>query len=118
MQLTSVLFTLIFCFTLAVSCLVVQLETSNTQTDADALLQELKIVRRQGYAVDNEEFINGMLAAAVPILDKRGKFIAALAFHAPLLRMDKTSVEAQTGLLKQTAVALADLFDLSATSAL
>ena len=35
----------------------------------------------------NEEFVNGMVAIAVPIMDEKGKLIATVAVHAPTQRM-------------------------------
>ena len=61
--------------------------TPNTFTDESSLLIELSRVSEQGFAVDNEEFIEGMIAVAVPIFDRKSRFCAALAFHAPVQRM-------------------------------
>lgn len=61
--------------------------TQNTIVDPDALLDELREVRRQGFAQDNEEFIDGMVAMAVPVRDRTGRYIASLAFHGPMQRV-------------------------------
>jgi len=61
--------------------------TPHTITDIDALEAELKIIREQGYALDNEEFVDGLVAIAVPICDPNGRFCAGLAVHAPKFRM-------------------------------
>lgn len=68
---------------------VMQLErkTPNTATDPDALLEELAEIARQGYALDREEFIEGMTALAVPVLDTSGRYVAAVAFHGPVQRI-------------------------------
>lgn len=60
--------------------------TANTITTADAMLAELSKIRDQGHALDNEEFLEGMAAIAVPVLDDAGRFIAALATHGPVQR--------------------------------
>jgi DNA-binding IclR family transcriptional regulator len=68
--------------------------TEHTIHDPDHLLQELKTIRKQGYALDQEEFINGMIAIAVPVTDPAGRFIAGLAYHGPTQRMSlKEAVE-------------------------
>jgi len=46
----------------------------------------LKSIARQGYALDNEEFIVGMIAVAVPIRDQSGRFVASLGVHGPVQR--------------------------------
>lgn len=61
--------------------------TARTHTDRDGLLNELSLIARRGYALDEEEFIDGMIAIAVPVLDSQGRFIAALAFHGPAQRV-------------------------------
>jgi len=61
--------------------------TSNTQVDRDALLEELKQIAARGYATDQEEYIDGMVALAVPVRDDGGKLYATLSFHAPSMRI-------------------------------
>jgi len=61
--------------------------TANTLSTPETLLVELKQVAKQGYATDREEFVEGMVAIAVPILDERGRYSASLAFHGPAQRL-------------------------------
>lgn len=61
--------------------------TANTLSTAETLMVELKQVAKQGYATDREEFVEGMVAIAVPILDERGRYSASLAFHGPAQRL-------------------------------
>ncbi len=61
--------------------------TDNTLADREALLAELKNISRQGFAIDNEEFMDGMVAIAVPVPDQKGRFVAAIAFHGPTMRL-------------------------------
>lgn len=62
-------------------------KTANTQSDPEKLLQELSKITRQGYSVDNEEFMEHMVAVAVPVVDPQGRYCASLAFHAPTQRL-------------------------------
>lgn len=57
--------------------------TPQTITTPGALLTELETIRRQGYATDAEEFMQGMTAIAVPIMDNRGRLMSTLSIHAP-----------------------------------
>jgi len=57
--------------------------TPYTITSPDRLRGELKVVRKQGYAVDNEEFHEGSLCIAAPIFDYRGNTIAATSLSLP-----------------------------------
>lgn len=53
--------------------------TDFTITEPSAFLQELEQVRQKGYAMDNEESILGLTCIAVPVLDSRGKLVAAIS---------------------------------------
>jgi DNA-binding IclR family transcriptional regulator len=77
--------------------------TANTIVDPDALLAELARVARQGYAIDDEEFMDGMVAIAVPVFDTGGKYAAALAFHGPVQRMSIADAIARADDLRQAA---------------
>jgi DNA-binding IclR family transcriptional regulator len=52
--------------------------TEESIIDPGKYRKELDKVRRQGYATDFEEYIQGVNAVSVPILDNRGSMIAAL----------------------------------------
>jgi acetyl-CoA synthetase len=56
--------------------------TSRTITVAETLMAELDAVRRNGYALDREEFDLEFCCVAAPILDGQGRFAAALAVSA------------------------------------
>lgn len=60
--------------------------TERTMTEIDALHAELELTRLRGYATDNEEFMTGMAALAVPVKDDQGKLLATLSVHAPVQR--------------------------------
>lgn len=83
--------------------------TDNTITDPDTLIQAIDNVRKNGYSLDNEEFMDGMIAAAVPILDGNGRMVATLSFHAPTIRF---SIEKALEFLPALRSAAADLASL------
>lgn len=62
--------------------------TPNTITDIKALKDNLKELRKEGIGTDNEEFLQGMIAVAVPLNSADGNFYGSLAMHAPTARMD------------------------------
>lgn len=80
--------------------------TKNTITNADDLLVELAKIRADRVGVDDEEFVEGMVALAVPINDDKGRMVAALAFHAPTVRMDLNRARTFLPVLEKAAVAL------------
>lgn len=61
--------------------------TARTIRDRKALEAELQRIRKEGYAVDNEEYVAGLLCVAVPIADSRGRILAAVAVQAPVARL-------------------------------
>lgn len=77
--------------------------TARTITDAALLLEKLKTIRRQGYAINNQENTLGMLGLAVPILDEEDRAVAGLAVHAPVARLSPDAALAKLSLLKSAA---------------
>lgn len=61
--------------------------TPNTIVDSAALRAECDRIASIGHSTDNEEYIAGLVAAAVPVRDGSGAVRAALAVHAPSARM-------------------------------
>ena len=61
--------------------------TRNTMTRKKALLEEIGRIRIDGHAEDNEEFIDAMVALAVPVIDPQKRLVSTLALHAPTPRL-------------------------------
>lgn len=57
--------------------------TLNTITDEAKFLQEIEKVRLQGYAVDFEEWSNGINCVAAPIDDATGQIVAGISISGP-----------------------------------
>jgi DNA-binding IclR family transcriptional regulator len=53
--------------------------TRATITDPARLLEELRRVREKGYAVDNEEYSEGIRCLAAPVFDESGTVVAAVS---------------------------------------
>lgn len=53
--------------------------TANTMTDGKRLREELDVIARQGYAVDNEEITRGLVCVAAPIFGVDGSVQAAIS---------------------------------------
>jgi IclR family KDG regulon transcriptional repressor len=62
--------------------------TNQTHTDAESLIAELKQVRIQHFAEDNEEQEPGLYCIAVPIYDRFGRVIAGISISFPTIRFD------------------------------
>lgn len=57
--------------------------TANSLTTADALSESVRDTLDKGFAVENEEFIVGLIAIAVPVYDADRQVRAAIAMHCP-----------------------------------
>jgi DNA-binding IclR family transcriptional regulator len=73
--------------------------TRNTLTSVGALEKELERIRRNGYAVDNEEAELGVRCIGVGVHDDTGLMVAGLSVSAPAERMKS----AWSGLVRETA---------------
>jgi len=52
--------------------------TAKTHTEAVQVLADLEKVRKQGYGLDDEEYMDGGLCYAAPIFDYTGRVVAAI----------------------------------------
>lgn len=64
--------------------------TRNSLTDLVMLERELNLVRRHGYARDNEELEPGVRCMAAAIRDESGRLVAGLSISAPASRLQDT----------------------------
>jgi DNA-binding IclR family transcriptional regulator len=83
--------------------------TGNTILDKTRLLNELKDIRRDGYALDREEYLDGLICLAVPVFQKKGRLrtcVAALAIQAPVARLSQSDMVSKLPILKNAAAAL------------
>jgi len=60
--------------------------TEKTITSRDALIEELRCVRRNGFAVDNEEFQPGVVCIGAPIRDRMGAVVGSFSCSMPTMR--------------------------------
>ncbi len=84
--------------------------TPNTISDPDTLEAVLEKVRASGFGDDDEEFLEGMVAVAVPVRDDKGRLIATLAMHGPTQRLTLEAAKAQLPALRRAADKLSRLF--------
>lgn len=80
--------------------------TPNTITDPSALLEVLKQVRRQGYAIDSEEQEEGVCCLAAPIFTPDGYILAAMSVSGPASRLSKGRLNELVPHIKSIAAAL------------
>jgi len=81
----------------------------NTITDPDMLLAEIDKIEKAQVSIDNEELYDDIIAIAVPINDKRGRFCSSLAIQAPVSRIATDSKHQYVPLLREAAKELSML---------
>ncbi|WP_373320052.1 IclR family transcriptional regulator [Ruegeria spongiae] len=84
-------------------------KTATTVSDPGQLMAEAVEIRERGYATDNSEFMEGMIAIAVPIEEGNGRLVSTLSFHAPEQRLSLTDAVAHVEMLKAAAANLTSL---------
>ena len=77
--------------------------TPKTITSKEALLTELDTVRRQGYALDNEECEIGHRCCSVPLYDYTGTVAAAISAFDSTERLTDEAIEALLPHLRKLA---------------
>lgn len=88
------------------STLTLEAHTPYTITSLATLEEQLVQIARDNLSTDNEEFLQGMVAIAVPIFDQVGHMQATLAVHAPRLRHSIDSLLEWAPLMRQIAAEL------------
>ncbi len=83
--------------------------TPKTVTDLDQIEQELKNVRRDGFALDNEEFLPGLLCAAVLVPAPGARSNLCVAVQAPIMRLTPDKALQMLPALQRAAVALSNI---------
>jgi len=82
--------------------------TPHTLTDPKALRAALDTVRREGYALDDEESEEGMRSIGAPIFDAAGQVVAAVGMGGPALRLTKKTLRTLIPMVTETAEAISE----------
>lgn len=85
--------------------------TNNTITDPNKLADEIENIRKTGFATDNSEFMDDMIAIAVPVLDPNGRLLSTLSIHAPSQRLSLKAAMGHVDALNETSRLLSALID-------
>lgn len=67
--------------------------TKNTITSPKAFLQKLSAVRKQGFAICDQEYRNGIVGMAVPVLNEKDVVIASLSLTAAAQRVRSSQTQ-------------------------
>lgn len=77
--------------------------TPNTIIDPDHLKREVIKTRETGYAINDSEFVVGVVGAAVPVFDNEQNVIACLSLSAPHVRKNLNDMVNLITLLQATS---------------
>lgn len=83
--------------------------TAKTVTDLDALEDELKRVRQDGFAIDDEEFLPGLVCVAVLVPAATGRSNLCLAAQAPVMRLTADNAPQLLPALRSAADAISSI---------
>ena len=81
--------------------------TDRTITDVALLSDALKRTHDDGIGVDNEEFMAGMVAVAVPVFTPANSICFTVAVHAPAVRKPLAALRQYVPALRQAAASMA-----------
>ena len=74
--------------------------TKHTITDIDELFSNLEKIRKQGFAIGDEEKALGIRGVSVPVTDDNGATVAALGMNAPKNKLTPTTCKRFVDLLE------------------
>jgi len=80
--------------------------TRNTITDLPAVEAELERIRIQGYAIDDEEYDEGLRCIGAGVRDHSGRVVSALGIGGPVTRITPERVEELAELVMTAATGL------------
>ncbi|MCA3072106.1 MAG: IclR family transcriptional regulator [Rhodocyclaceae bacterium] len=86
--------------------------TARTLVEPALLEAEFARIREARFGTDNEEFLDGLVAASVPVMDAAGRPIAAVAVHGPVGRLSFDRALSLVPRLRQAADELAEAFEV------
>ncbi|MBI5441939.1 MAG: IclR family transcriptional regulator [Deltaproteobacteria bacterium] len=77
--------------------------TSKTVTDPEVFRRQLQTIREQGFAIDDEEIDEGVVAVAAPVFNHEGAPVAAVAVVGPSDRISLSPGSSLIARLKRAA---------------
>jgi IclR family transcriptional regulator, acetate operon repressor len=82
--------------------------TERTIVDPQLLLTELGLVRKRGWAVDDQEQADGMRCVGAPVFNEHSEVVGALSVSGPTVRMTEERLGELGPLVKRAAAELTE----------
>lgn len=86
--------------------------TKNTLGNKDGLIKQLQIIRKKGYAIDKEEFEEGLYCLAVPVFDSNEYPIASISISGTPLEISNSKIIVLQKRLKNTANKITNILEI------
>lgn len=77
--------------------------TSKTIRDVDQLTENINMIRKRGYSLDDEEYSAGLTCISVPLKNYRNEIVAAVSISGATIRMTEEKLNEIQKELKQVA---------------
>lgn len=82
--------------------------TDKTLTDINELDNQLKQIAEEGVGIDTGEYLEGMVAIAVPVIGDNNQICFAIAIHAPSARKSLSELRQYLPILRHAAARMAE----------
>lgn len=82
--------------------------TEHTIVDPDALLADLTLVRKRGWAIDNEEQADGMRCVGAAVYNEHGEVIGAISVSGPIVRITEERLGELGPMVKRAAAEITE----------
>jgi len=82
--------------------------TDRTITDLNQLEAQIDTFRAQGFTIDDQEFMEGMIGLSVGVMIE-GRLFGTLSFHAPCQRLDIATAHGHVAEMKRAAERIASI---------
>lgn len=76
--------------------------TETTIVDPEQFIQEIELIRKKGYALDNEEVEEGLLCIGCPVLDSKDKAVMAISVSGYKGQMYNIGIDKIVKILKES----------------
>jgi len=80
--------------------------TDKTILNERDFVMEIKKIKKQKFAIDDQEFEQGLICVAVPVFNQKNELVAALSAAGPSVRFKKDSLVDYVSILTKGAVAI------------
>jgi DNA-binding IclR family transcriptional regulator len=77
--------------------------TANTIVDPDELMKEILLIRRRGFAIDDEENEPEIRCVAAPVFDSEKRVLASISVSGPSVRIQRARIPELSSMVIETS---------------